>query len=398
MKYFLILGTNPSLSVAEIDSYFNKMGINFSIQIMSRDLLFLTSDEELDLERIIKELGGTIKIGVVALETKKLSLDNFISVLGNNLLEIDYKFKFGFSFYGGDTLPLSKIAMNIKNFLKKQGISSRWVTSKEKNLSSVVVEQNRLLNKGIDFFIFRSERTFFLGKTIVVQDFKGLSKRDYGRPARDDVSGMLPPKLAQIMINLSGITREEALLDPFCGSGTVIMEAALMGVKKIHGSDLSKKAIEDTQKNINWLKRSHELGIDLSLKEIDATKISQEFEENSIDSIVTEPYLGPQRGVHDIGKTVVLLEELYSKSISEFAKILRKNGTIVMVWPVFVSREGAKRKYFLDNIKLNNFKIIPLLPHKYLDNNDIALSRRGGIIYGRLGQKIWREIVLLKLK
>ena len=398
MKYFLILGTNPSLSVAELDSYFNKVGINFSIQIMSRELVFLTIDKELNLEKTIKELGGIIKIGVLALESKKLSVDDFMSVLGDNLSNIDYKFKFGFSFYGGDTLPLSRIAMNIKNALKKQDISSRWVTSKEKSLSSVVVEQNKLLNRGVDFFIFRYQKIFFLGKTSVVQDFKGLSKRDYGRPARDDVSGMLPPKLAQIMINISGAGKGKSLLDPFCGSGTLIMEAALMGIKKLYGSDLSKKAIEDTQKNINWLKRSHELHIDLVLKEADSTKISKEFEENSIDAIVTEPYLGPQRGAHNIRKTVILLEELYSKSIKEFAKILKKEGSIVMVWPVFVSREGDKKKYFLDNIDLNSFKIIPLLSDKYLDNNFISSSRRGGIIYGRPGQKIWREIVLLKLK
>lgn len=398
MKYFLILGTNPSLSLAEIDSYFKKIELDFSIDILSKDLVFLNTEKELKLEKIIKELGGVIKIGHVVLETKKLSVEDFMKVLENKLANVDYKFKFGFSFYGVDLLPLSKIAMNIKNSLKSQGISSRWVTSKEKSLSSVIVEQNKLIDRGVDFFIFREGKTFFIGRTSVVQDFKGLSKRDYGRPAKDDASGMLPPKLAQIMINISSAKEDKTLLDPFCGSGTVIMEAALMNIKKLYGSDLSKKAVEDTQKNINWLKRSHELDMDLVLKEIDATKISKEFEESSIDTIVTEPYLGPQRGSHDIKKTVNYLEGLYSRSLEEFAKILKKNGSVVMVWPVFVSREGDKKKYFLDNVSINNFEIIPLLSAKYLDNNFTGLSRRGGIVYGRLGQKIWREIVLLRLK
>jgi tRNA G10 N-methylase Trm11 len=140
------------------------------------------------------------------------------------------------------------------------------------------------------------------------------------------------------------------------------------------------------------------LNLDLFLEQIDSTKISSRIKPNLIDAIVTEPYLGPQRGSHNIEKTVQFLEDLYSKSIKEFSKILKKNGFVVMVWPVFVSREGDKRKYFLDNIDLDSFEIVPLLNNKYLENNNISLSRKGGIIYGRLGQKIWREIILLKLK
>ena len=58
----------------------------------------------------------------------------------------------------------------------------------------------------------------FLGQTLVVQPFKVLSKRDFGRPARDDHSGMLPPKLAQIMINLARRNDDistKTILDPF---------------------------------------------------------------------------------------------------------------------------------------------------------------------------------------
>ena len=119
-------------------------------------------------------------------------------------------------------------------------------------LSSVVVEQNKLTTaQGAEIVIVQFDKKLFLGKTIAVQPFKELSFRDYGRPARDDYSGMLPPKLAQIMLNLSGAKPADTILDPFCGSGTILTEAMLMGYQDLVGSDVSSKAIEDTGKNIN---------------------------------------------------------------------------------------------------------------------------------------------------
>jgi len=398
MKYFLILGTNPSLSLAETESYLKTRKIVFSLELKRKEVLFLTTEKELDLAKIMKELGGIIKFGTINREVKKISANSFVDIIGNNFAGIDYKFKFGFSFYGEDTLALNSIAMNLKKELKKRDISCRWVTSKEKALSSVVVEQNKLNDRGADFFILREDNKYYLGRTLAVQDFKGLSKRDFGRPARDDESGMLPPKLAQIMLNLSGIKKDDVLLDPFCGSGTVLSEAALMGVRKMIGSDLSQKAIEDTRKNINWLKRTNDFDIDLRLERIDVQEISKKIEHNSVDVIVTEPYLGPQRGAHDLKKTVETLEKLYSKGIEGFSKILSSNGRIVMVLPVFVSRDGEKRKFFLDNIRFDKFEFVPLLDEKHLSMKYINISRKGGIIYGRQGQKVWREIILLKLK
>ena len=65
--------------------------------------------------------------------------------------------------------------------------------------------------KETDFnFIFAEDKTFF-GHTIFVQDIYGYSNRDYGK-LRDMNIGMLPPKLAQMMINLSSGTK---IYDPF---------------------------------------------------------------------------------------------------------------------------------------------------------------------------------------
>lgn len=396
MKYFVILGSNPSLSVSELYHFFKNQDMDLEIEVINREVVFLDSQKEIDCQKIIKNLGGAIKIGLVLSEVKKPKLNNLIDVINTKIEKIDYKFKFGFSFYGRDYFSFNSLAMDLKNELKKDEVSSRWIISKEKNLSSVVVEQNKLVDKGIDFFVTSYNDGFALGFTKAVQDFKGLSKRDYGRPERDDVSGMLPPKLAQIMINISEAKKDSVFLDPFCGSGTVLSEAALMNYKNINGSDFSQKAVDDSLANLLWLEKNNNISFNLKVSKKDVTKISDNYYEPKIDVVVTEPYLGPQRGAHNILKTVEDLEKLYSQAIKELSKIMARKSRIVMIWPVFVSRSGEKKRFFLNNVNLADFKIKPLLPNYLLNNDLLKLSKKGGIVYGRPGQKIWREVILLE--
>ena len=76
-----------------------------------------------------------------------------------------------------------------------------------------------------------------------VQNISAYAMRDQKRPKRDAFVGMLPPKLAQIMINLAlgdQEPKDKLLLDPFCGTGVLLQEALLMGLK-VYGTDLSQK-------------------------------------------------------------------------------------------------------------------------------------------------------------
>jgi len=309
--------------------------------------------------------------------------------------------------------------MEIKKHLKNQGISCRWVVSREKNLSSVVVEQNKLIFKGIEIVLIGEKEKISIGKTLAVQPFKELSFRDYGRPGRDDYSGMLPPKLAQIMINLAVpplLARRgvggEVILDPFCGSGTILTEAMLMGYKNLIGSDISPKAITDTKKNITWIKEKFAIcDVRYAIYNKNVLELSQTIKPRSINAIITEPYLGPQRGKIDIKKTIPELEQLYTKSLQEFSKILKPNGRIVMIWPVFQDshlslrgpRRGGGRSNLTNSVfnktispNLNNFKIINPIPESLRQNKKVILTERNTIIYGRPGQKVWREIVILE--
>lgn len=389
------------MSAAEISAVF-PLG---KIKLLDNGLIMETGDE-IDAKKIIRRLGGTIKIGIIS---HALIIKNEIDLLDKitgliDAEKIEGKFKFGFSNYGGRKLNLKRLGMELKNFLKESGISCRWVTSREPVLSSVVVEQNKLADKGMEIVILKDGEQTLVGKTLAVQPFKELSFRDYGRPGRDDYSGMLPPKLAQIMINLAAAPLIKGgggiILDSFCGSGTILTEAMLLGYKNVIGSDVSAKAVEDTKKNINWIKKNFQLSeINDQLFNRSVLELSKFIKPSSVDMIITEPYLGPQRGKVDIKKTKRELEELYSKSLAEFKKVLKPGGRIVMIWPAFAPFGGApagKPSLNFISPNFNGFKIVNPIPENLINNKAIELTNRNTIVYGRPGQKVWREIAVLK--
>lgn len=417
MKYFFILGNHPALSLAELVSVLGKDGFIAA----GNEASVFEAGYEIGAKEMIRHLGGTIKIGLTAdvLEAKGDPLPKIL----NSITRIfpkekkEGKFKFGFSVYGNLKLNEKKIGMEVKRLLKEKGISSRWVISKEKQLSSVVVDTNKLVGEnGMEIVIMKIGANIYVGKTLAVQPFRELSFRDYGRPSRDDLSGMLPPKLAQAMINLSGVNmagqldinsendgqdtnrdgtekNKVKILDPFCGSGTILTEAMLMGFNNLIGSDISPKAITDTKNNIAWVRNKFNLPeTDCELYEKSATELAQFIGPNSIDAIITEPYLGPQRGSHDAKKTKKELEDLYSRAIGEFKKVLKEKGRVIMIWPVFHRGE----EWVQLSPKLDGFKIInPLTGISGLEGVSKGLTNRGTLIYGREGQKVWREIVVL---
>lgn len=391
MIYFFILGNNPTLSLTELTAVLPCA----DGRLINKDLFIWETDNEIVPENLIKTLGGTIKIGVFEkVVAAKQDLNEPMLALCIKVSKKNTgKFNFGISDYGQQPLNLTPIGLTLKKKLRDAGVASRLVTSRDKNLSSVVVEQNKLLTKGVEIVLAADGGRTLVGHTMAVQAFKDLGKRDFGRPNRDDASGMLPPKVAQIMINLAQIKDYNGLvLDPFCGSGTVLQEALLMGFNNVAGTDLSPKAIEDSKENIAWLKEKFALtGTKTNIFLKNAIKLSESFKPESIEAIICEPYLGPQRGWNDLKIVKDELEDLYTKSLREFSKILKPHGRVVMIFPMFFGNKPINPDYY-------KFEIKSSLPEEWKTNSLIKVTTRNTIVYGRAGQKVFREIVVLEKK
>lgn len=386
MKYFFVLGNHPALSLAEL---YNRLSFEQE-QYFFPDILLGETKAPLILPDLLKTIGGTIKAGVIKARVPVRSSAIFEASL--KILESipkQGKFNFGISSYGQKGVDSRKIGLALKQELKKRGSSCRLVVSKEKTLSSVVVEQNKLLRSGKELVYIHTGNQLLIGITEAVQPFKDLSLRDYGRPARDDHSGMLPPKLAEIMLNLGGGYTEEVLLDPFCGSGTIITEAMLMGYQNISGSDIAKKAVADTEKNIGWIQKKYNLTTRPHLSVSDARELLHTHKKKSVRTIVTEVYLGPQRGQFNTNKVSKELEVVYGKVIQTFSELLIPGGRVVLALPAFI----VKNQPTLLSLSFEPLKVVNVLP---LSKHVPGVTKRQTLLYGRPGQKVWREIVVLE--
>jgi len=385
-NFFFILGKNPLLSFWEISKVFSLSGqkTQFGHQFFLDKL-----PEKEATQTMIDQLGGTIKLGQVIDQIEKNQLQKFIEQkIVPEYLAIKQRPVFGFSYYGPDDKlrrQLKKIGLTIKSQLKEKGISSRLVVSREKQLSSVVVSKNKLINKGAEIILLENDGKVYVGITKAVQDFAGYSQRDYGRPNRDSQSGMLPPKLAKIMVNLADLDRESLLLDPFCGSGTVLQEAILLGQQRVAGSDVSHKAIKDTKKNLDWLLKKTGKKAGIKVIQADSRQIFSRIK--NPQGIVSEPYLGPSRfSFEQLPKIIAQVENLYL-DFFQAVKVLKKNTPIVMVWPVWQLPQKKIHLSLLPAVRQLGFQ-----PETFYFKGKAYQSA----LYDRPGQKVKRQIFIFR--
>lgn len=60
------------------------------------------------------------------------------------------------------------------------------------------------------------------------------------------------PKLARALVNLSRVDSGEVLLDPFCGTGSLLIEAREVGANPV-GVDLDRRMVSGSRANMLWL-------------------------------------------------------------------------------------------------------------------------------------------------
>jgi tRNA G10 N-methylase Trm11 len=384
MQYFFILGRQPDLSLAEITAVFERDNIQCKLTLNNQEYAIFDVKKEINAKDLINKLGGTIKIGKILAETTSNLLAQTIQEL---LPETDKKIIFGINDYTGKNKPI-----NLSKQIKKSSDKSmRFVYPQAgaKYLSSVATEKNKLLTpSGIEFNLFNchtealeGRHSILVGKTLAVQPFEKFSKFDYDRPSKDAESGMLPPKVATIMLNLSGAKTEDTLLDPFCGSGTILQQALLLGFENITGTDVSEKAIKDSRNNIAWLERQTGEKFHVSIEQLDIRQLTKKIAPKSIDAIVTEPFLGKpiwgNEPLEIIKKQIVELETFYAQTLEQLTAALKPHGTLVIIIPMF----AVKKQLF----KINAEKLF----------SDSGLKINGRWQYSRPGQHVIRNIYKL---
>ena len=282
-------------------------------------------------------------------------------------------------------------ALKIKKILQRKGRSVRVLENKTAVLSTATSHHNQLAEKKNHVEIILTE--FGNYKLVGVQNITEYAKRDQARPARDAKVGMLPPKLAQILINLCGpIPKNAILLDPFCGTGVVLQEAFIMGYTP-YGTDLEPRMVEYSKKNMKWLverlsKIDKKCFFDKSyIVEGDATSYCWD---HPFDAVACEAFLGQPMSQPPADIKLKQEKERCRTIILGFLKNLsgqaRAGTPVVVAVPAWLRENGEySRLNILDEIESLGYNVVKF---NSLSQEDL--------LYYREGQIVAREIIVLR--
>lgn len=362
MKYLAVLGRQSEISLAELTALYP------AVQKISPTLAEFDSDKSPDIDR----LGGSLKLA------SRLTVPplEYLRTLDPG------KITLGISDYSKNASKKSATleALKLKKILVRHGRSVRVVENKTAVLPTATSLYNGLSGKNPrKVELIKYNRDWY--KVIGVQDIDAYARRDQARPARDAKVGMLPPKLAQILINLCGpLPKNSTILDPFCGTGVVLQEALLMGYRA-YGTDLSDRMVEYTEKNLRWLTNSSD-NFFLSVGDATSFKWSEK-----IDAVACESYLGRPMSQIPPGIKLKTEKQTCSSIVLGFLQNLSRqiaHGTpVVIAIPAWLRDDGKySRLDILDEISSMGYNV-----HN---------KTREGLLYARVGQVVARDIIILR--
>lgn len=377
-KYVAVLGRQPRISLAELEALFA------NVRQISPALAEFESEKVPDIHR----LGGTLKIA------EPIEIKQFLQNLPKS-----GKISLGLSDFNLKTSPYiaQGEALRIKRQLIKSGHSVRIIPNKTAVLSNATSLHNHLFSE-TKIELLKYQQKFY--RVIQLSNIEEYARRDQKRPARDAKVGMLPPKLAQILINLCGeLPKGARILDPFCGTGVLLQEAVLIGYTP-YGTDISERMVEYTKKNLEWLmeqRRDHAFPEPASSSSIVTRTISQgdaaSFEwEQPIDAVACETYLGPPMSDPPAEIKLRTAKQECKAIILGFLKNLSPQinvGTpVVIAVPAWLRPDGHyERLLNIDELQNLCYNVSSF---KNLEQSDL--------LYHRAGQVVAREIIVLRKK
>jgi len=206
-----------------------------------------------------------------------------------------------------------------------------------------------LSRRSLDVVAFPYRGGYALGPTAWVPDSARMRERGVRKPApHSEIS--LSPRLAGLLLNLTGLPAGKTILDPFCGSGTILSEALIRSYRCL-GFDSSKGRLRDARRNLSWL-ASDLRGAKFNLREGDARDLPAVLGSTLADAVVTEPLLLPSLTARPRTETATSLVEsagrVYADALESAARVLSPGGRIVIVVPVVPTMEGKEVSITLD--------------------------------------------------
>jgi tRNA G10 N-methylase Trm11 len=403
-EYAFVLGSNWLLSIAELLVYVQDRGFKATLVDHSRHIAILEIKDKLDNEQIVEmqgALGGCYKIGrVIYRYDIDVVRDAFPTAgkLQKEAREILIKFpwlskvwqnpkgkriRFGVSTYpefdGKSPVQYRRFTRTmdekIKNVLIQKGARKVDYFAYDKpdkrvaermNLAlwpKAIAQNNLLIPPNSEILAAFTQKHLYFARTLVVYDSALQQYRDESRPfISSEIS--TSPKICRTLLTLAGARSGDTVVDPFCGTGTLLMEAAMLGMKVI-GVDIDGNQVQGTKSNLIWFGKDSGQRVDFEVIRGDARELSKLVSKH-VDAIAFEPSLGPIYSVRpereEAEASIQELTQLYRSVLIQAAEILRPDGRVAMTIPVIVTKEGTVSVNIREMIRGTGLGIFRLLP------------------------------------
>jgi tRNA (guanine10-N2)-dimethyltransferase len=296
MKYLFELSKDhKTIPNAEITSCLKAEKINYNIIESNNDVIIIDTNASKKIKNLGKRLSHTFHI------------DNFLFFCNNSLDEIKEKA------LNNKIEQSGSIAIKYKN--RSKNVNSQEIL---KALANIYSKNRKVIlnNPDIEIRCLITDSKIYVGKKLVKIDRSIFEKRKVQfRPFFSPVS--LHPRIARALVNLSNVKKDDILLDPFCGTGGILLEAGLIGARII-GTDIEEKMISGCKKTLDYFNISN-----YKLFQSDIGNIDKYVKD--IDTIVTDlPYgrSATTKGEH--------MNLLYQRSFKMINKVLKKGSKAVI--------------------------------------------------------------------
>jgi len=284
------------LAIDEIISCLKSCNINYKIVEFNQELLIISTKNNFKkIEEISKRVALTYNIGLLLFTSS-----NSTQELINKSLKVKID-------------EPGSIAVSYRN--RTIDIDSQKII---KTIASIITKNRNvdLLNPDVEIRCLITKNKTYVSINKFKIDRNQFEKRKVQhRPFFSPIS--LHPKLSRVITNLSEIKKNELLLDPFCGTGGILIEAGILGFNII-GNDVEKKLVEGCKINLNFYNI-----LNYKLYNLDIGKIIEKIDK--VDVIVTDFPYGKSTTTN--GEKII---SLYKRAFSVINKLLKEDRKAII--------------------------------------------------------------------
>lgn len=298
---------HDKLPLAELNAVIECEDMELDISKITEGLILLKdiSDENSDkyYRTLVKRLGYTHEVDEVIF---KSSIDD----LEKDILAIDWSRYISKNF-----------AVRVKRFnspidtVAAERKTGSLILSKCDNIKVKLKKPDSLIR------LIAYENTVY----IAIEKFK-LNKKHFEeiKPHKRPFfyPGSMSPKLARCMVNLSRVNSGDLVLDPFCGTGGILIEAGLIGCK-VAGSDVNWKMKNGSAINLDYCGITDYRTFNVDVRELKMYE--------KVDSVVTDPPYGISTSTGDIEG-----DEIFNEFFHSIYDNMKDDAYLCMASPHYV--------------------------------------------------------------